>query len=320
VLLAGDVGGTKTLLGLFERATPRPRQIAARAYTTCDFRSFPSILDAFESDMAVPLTIEAAAVGVAGPVVDRRARLTNIDWDIAAVDIAERCHTTRVQLLNDLEVMAIGVPVLDGDELVTLQEGRPLHDGHAAVIAAGTGLGQAYLHRIGGHLEPAASEGGHADFGARTEREMDLARWLRETKGRAEVEQVISGIGLVNLYEFTHGIQRCEAGLAAPPVPVLISQSALEGRCAACVEALDLFVSAYGSEAGNLALRAMATSGIYVGGGIAPKILPLLQRGGFMDAFRSKPPMDDLLARIPVRVIVNQDAGLIGAAVAAQCL
>lgn len=319
-LLAGDVGGTKTLLGLFERATPRPLGIFARAYATDAFNAFSEIIDAFERDLGAPLVIEAAAIGVAGPVVARRAQLTNIAWNIAAGEIGTRCKTTRVALLNDLEVMATAVPVLVGDELAVLQEGTACADGAAAVIAAGTGLGQAYLHRVDGRLTPAPSEGGHADFAPRSEREMALARVLRDRFGRAEVEQVLSGPGLVNLHDFTHDGTRCDASREGIPLPGTISQSALQGTCAACIEALALFISAYGSEAGNLALRGLATSGVFVGGGIAPKILPLLRNGVFMEAFRNKPPMEDLLARIPVAVIVNQDVGLIGAAVAAQQL
>ena len=200
MLLAGDVGGTKTLLGLFEPGTPRPRPIFARAYTTVDYDAFSEILDAFEADLGTPLTIEAAAIGVAGPVVARRAQLTNVAWNIAEDEVAARCTTTRVALLNDLEVMAIAVPVLGGEELAVLQEGRARHDGAAVVIAAGTGLGQAYLHRVDGRLTPAASEGGHADFAPRTDREIELARMLRNQYGRAEVEQVLSGPGLLNLY------------------------------------------------------------------------------------------------------------------------
>lgn len=320
LLLAGDVGGTKTLLGVFERSTPRPRQLFARSYSTSDFQSFTAILDAFESDLGRSLGIDACAIGVAGPVVGRTARLTNLPWDISADDVTARCRTSRVALLNDLAVMAAGVPVLRDDEVVVLQHGHARDDGAAVVIAAGTGLGQASLHRVNGRLEPAASEGGHADFAPRTDREIELVRLLRAKFGRAEVEQVLSGPGLLHLYALTHRESPCHAALGASPLQGEISQSAMDGRCPACVEALDLFVSAYGSEAGNLALRGMATSGVFVGGGIAPKILPLLQRGSFIEAFRRKPPMEELLARMPVKVIVNQDAGLIGAAVAAQNL
>jgi glucokinase len=262
----------------------------------------------------------AAAVGVAGPVVSRKARLTNIEWDISSDQIAAHVDTPRVALLNDLEAMATGVEVLAADELATLQDGAPGREGNAVVIAAGTGMGQAYLHRVNGRLRPVPSEGGHADYAARTDRELELVRMLRDRYGRAEVEHVLSGPGLLNLHRFTHRGGECAVvdDLDDPDAPALVSRAALGGRCQCCAEALRMFVSAYGAEAGNLALRGVATAGVFIGGGIAPKILPALLTGAFMEAFRSKAPMTDLLTRMPVHVILNPDAGLLGAAVFAQ--
>ncbi|PYR64886.1 MAG: glucokinase [Acidobacteria bacterium] len=330
MLLAGDLGGTKTLLGLFERGEPRPRHITSRAYPTQEFDSFTAILDAFAQDVGrLPraqstgaTTVDAAAVGVAGPIVNRSAKLTNIAWDVSAAEITRRLNTPHVALLNDLEAMAYSVGVLDDAEVVVLQRGERNRNGNAAVIAAGTGLGQAYLHFIDGHLLPVASEGGHADFAARTDREYELVRMLRTLYGRAEVEQVLSGPGLVNLHRFTHDGTACEAveGLAPLEQPPAISEAGLTQRCAHCVEALEMFVEAYGAEAGNLGLRGVATAGVFVGGGIAPKILPALQDGRFMQAFRAKTPLADLVSAMPVNVIVNPDAGLLGAAVAAQAV
>lgn len=320
MLLAGDVGGTKTLLGLFQRAPQRPSPVVVRAYPTNEFASFTELLDAFARDVRPAPPIEAAAVGVAGPVVNGRARLTNITWDISAEEIGRWSGVRAVGLLNDLEAMANSVEVLTADELVTLQSGVPRPEGNAVVIAAGTGLGEAYLHRIHGRLRPLPSEGGHADFAPRTEREIDLLRALRELYGRVDVERVVSGPGLMNIHRFTHADRPCPPLQEAPPgtEPAAVSQAAMAGTCPACVDAMDLFISAYGSEAGNLAMRGVATAGTYVGGGISPKILPLIQRGEFMEAFRRKPPMEDLLARIPVRVILNPEAGLLGAAVYAS--
>jgi glucokinase len=322
MILAGDLGGTKTLLGLFERGEPRPRHLISHAYPTQEFDSFTAILDAFAADVGRATAIDAVAVGVAGPIVDRQARLTNIAWDVSAAEVTRRLHTPRVALLNDLEAMAYSVSILDGPELVVLQRGERNRNGNAAVIAAGTGLGQAYLHFIGGRLLPVASEGGHADFAARTDREFELVRMLRELYGRAEVEQVLSGPGLVNLHRFTHEGAACEAvkGLDATEQPAAISDAALSRRCAKCVESLEMFVDAYGAEAGNLGLRGVATAGVFIGGGIAPKILPALQDGRFIEAFRAKEPLADLVSAMPVHVIVNPDAGLLGAAVAAQSL
>jgi len=323
MLLAGDLGGTKTLLGLFEPDDRRPQQVISRSYTTQEFDGFDAILDAFASDAGRGFTIDAAAIGVAGPIVNQHARLTNISWDVGVKEIGRHLHTARVSLLNDLEAMAYSVSVLNGDEVVVLQRGHANAQGNAAVIAAGTGLGEAYLHYINDRgLLPVASEGGHADFAPRTDREFELAKMLRDVHGRAEIEQVLSGPGIVNLHRFTHHGGPCSAIDGLPPAeqPAAISQAALSNQCPDCVEALEMFVEAYGAEAGNLGLRGVATAGVFIGGGIAPKILPALQDGRFMAAFRAKAPMADFVAAMPVKVIVNPDAGLIGAAVAAQSL
>jgi glucokinase len=322
MILAGDLGATKTLLGLFERAEPRPQPIIARGYPTQEFDSFTAILDVFARDVGKRLAIEAAAVGVAGPIVDHHARLTNVPWDVSATQIGNHLHVRGVALLNDLEAMATSVALLEGDEVLPLQRGEPRTSGNAAVIAAGTGLGQAYLHRVNGRLLPVASEAGHADFAARTDREFELVRMLRDLYGRAEVEQVLSGPGLVNIHRLTHAGRSCASveGVAPAEQPAAISEAALSQQCGDCREALEIFVEAYGAEAGNLALRGVATAGVYIGGGIAPKILPALQNGRFIRAFRAKAPMADLVAAIPVSVIVKQDAGLLGAAIAAQGL
>lgn len=322
MLLAGDVGGTKTLLGLFERGIPRPRPIVIHAYTTLDFASLTEVLDAFARDVHQPFALDAAALGVAGPVVDNTARLTNVPWDISAASVTARFGATRVCLLNDLEAMGHSVEVLDGDDFTTLQDGLPASRANAALIAAGTGLGEALLHRMNGRLVPIPSEGGHADFGARTDRELELVRMLRERYGRASVEHVVSGRGLLNLHAFTHRGGECMAtdSVSDEEKPAHISAAAMTGRCQGCVEAMRMLATAYGAEAGNLALRGLALAGVYIGGGIAPKILPLLRSGFFMEAFRDKGEMADLVARVPVRVILNPDAGLLGAAVYAQSM
>jgi glucokinase len=267
-------------------------------------------------------TIDSAALGVAGPVTGDRAMLTNVGLHIAASEVGARFGARRAVLLNDLEAMASAIDVLAADELASLQEGTAIENGNVAVIAAGTGLGEAYLHRVDGVWRPVATESGHADFAARTDRELELVRMLREQYGRAEVEHVLSGPGLLNLHRFTHRGGECPIvdNLDDPDAPALVSQAALGGRCQGCAEALKMFVSAYGAEAGNLALRTMATGGVYVGGGIARKIMPALTAGSFMDAFLAKAPLTSLLAKIPVHVILNESSGLLGAAVSAQRL
>jgi glucokinase len=320
MLLAADVGGTKTLLGLFERGDRRPRAVRVLSYPTAAFDSFTAILDAFARDLAHSIRVDAAVAGVAGPVVASHAHLTNIGWNVGEEEMAAHLHTPRVRLVNDLEALANSAEVLTEEEVAVLQAGLPRSDGNAVVIAAGTGLGEAYLHRVNGRLQPVPSEGGHADFAPRTDREIELLRMLRGIYGRAEVEHVLSGPGLLNLHRFTHADQPCGTGSDLTPEaePAAISQAAMAASCPACVEALRMFVSIYGAETGNLALRGVATAGVYVGGGMAPKILPLLKDGRFLEAFGDKGAMAPLVARMPVKVILNSEAGLVGAAVFAQ--
>jgi glucokinase len=323
MLIAGDIGGTKTLLGAFDPLPTRPRPIAVGAFATVEHADLSAMIAEFlRVNSLGDQPIESACFGVAGPVIGDSATLTNVPWRIDARRVGERLHVSRVTLLNDLEAMAHGVTSLHESELHTLQAGEALRGGNIALIAAGTGLGEALLHNVQGRFIPSASEGGHADFAARNEREMALARVLIAEHGRVEVERVLSGPGLVNIHRATHGIGSCTGvrDVTDPDAPAAISTAALERRCPACVEALEMFVDVYGAEAGNLALRSVATGGVYVGGGIAPKILLALSDGRFMRAFRQKPPLDRLLGAMPVKVILNPETGLLGAAVYAASL
>jgi glucokinase len=316
-LLAGDVGGTKTLLGLFDPGTPRPQPLVVQAFDTLDFPDLPAMIAAFMTAHRVDDgSIGAACFGVAGPVVGEVAKLTNVPWQIDARRLAVRLRSARISLLNDLQAWTCAIPTLQSGDVHVLQEGRPQPEGDVALVAAGTGLGEAVLHRVCGRLVPSPSEGGHADFAARTERDIVLLRDLVRRYGRAQVEHVVSGPGLVNVFRTTHQTS-CGAhvNLAEADAPRAISHAALARRCDGCVEALDLFVEAYGAEAGNLALRAVSTGGVYIGGGIAPKILPALAAGPFMRAFRAKTPFEPLLDAMPVKVILNAETGLLGAAV-----
>lgn len=337
MLLAADVGGTKTLLGLFARAPERPRRIEVGEFTTLDYDDLaPMIREFLKANGVESRAIEAASFGVAGAVTDQVARMTNVPWVVDAAAVSLRANLRRVHVINDLEAMAFSVPVLEPEELAILQQGVAQPEGNAAVIAAGTGLGEAFLHNLDDRFIPGASEGGHADWAARTPREIELLSTLTRIYGRCSVEHVICGPGLVNIYQFTHDSfgsrtfitpaalvpARTCAGVGAvddpADLPAAISRSALEQRCARCVEALEMFVAAYGAEAGNLALRTVATAGVYVGGGIAPKILPALETGAFVDAFRAKEPLSAFVATIPIAVILNSEAGLLGAAVHAN--
>ena len=339
MLLAGDIGGTKTLLGLFAPGPDRPCPIEIGEFVTLDYDALePMIREFLAAQNVEQKRIQAACFGVAGAVTEGVARLTNVPWLVDAAAVENAFAFKRVRIINDLEALAHGIMVLEPAELKALQVGVPLADGNAAVIAAGTGLGQAMLHNVEGRFIPAASEGGHADFAARTPREMEMVQQLKKIFGRVGVEVVLSGPGLVNIYQFTH--DSFGSGPTITPnsiapatlcdgvgpskdwadLPARISRSAMERRCDQCIEAFEIFISAYGAEAGNIALRSVATAGVYIGGGIAPKILPALEDGLFMEAFRDKEPMAHLVATIPVSVILNPDAGLLGAAVRAQQL
>ena len=317
MLLAGDIGGTKTLVGLFEPASPRPEPIATDAFPTLEYDDLSAMIAAFlarhESRRE---SISSACFGVAGPVIGETAELTNVPWRVDVRRVADAFRFKRAALLNDLQAMAYAVPLLQPSEIHVLQAGAPKPGGNIAVIAAGTGLGQALLHNVNGRFFPSPTEAGHADFSARTEREIVVLRTLTARFGRVEVERVVSGRGLSNIHRVVHN-GTCAAGIDPDDLesPAAISTAALERRCAACVEAFDIFIEAYGAEAGNLALRAMATAGVFLGGGIAPKILEALAGGAFMRAFRAKTPLEPLLASVPVKVILNAEAALLGAAV-----
>jgi len=317
MILAGDIGGTKTLLGLFDSAPARPRPTLVRSFGTLDYDDLETMIATFLKDgHAMPPGIETACFGAAGPVIDEAVQLTNVPWRVDARRVRSTLGFGRVALLNDLEAMAYGVPVLRESEVHVLQAGEALRHGNMALIAAGTGLGQALLHNVDGRFVPSPSEAGHADFAARTEREITLVRDLTRRYGRADVEHVVSGRGLVNIHRVAHQHPcRAEVDLESPEAPAAISTAASERRCPGCVETLDLFVEAYGAEAGNLALRTVSTGGLFIGGGIAPKIFAALTAGAFMRAFLAKPPLDPLLAAMPVKIILNAEAGLLGAAV-----
>jgi glucokinase len=321
MLLAGDIGGTKTLLGLFDPRPARPRPVLVRTFTTIEFADLPAMIDVFRTDPAVEgAVLDAACFGVAGPVTDDTAQLTNVPWHVDARTVARQFGIPRAALLNDLQAMAYSVPVLQPSELQTIQGGEALRGGNMALIAAGTGLGEALLHNVNGRFIPSPTEGGHADFAARSERDIDVLRALIRRAGRAEVEGVLSGPGLVNLYHVTHDAPCTEVGPDDADAPAMITAAALDRRCASCVEALHLFVDAYGAEAGNLALRSVSTGGLFIGGGIAPKILPALTDGRFLRAFLDKTPMRELLVHMPIHIILNAEAGLLGAAVYAAGL
>jgi glucokinase len=328
MLLAGDVGGTKTLVGLFAAGSSRPVAVDTQSFHTLDFPDLVALASEFLRRAGCDARqLEGACFGVAGPVKDGRARLTNVPWIVDAQVICRQLPVRRTDVINDLEALAWSVPVLEDSEIQILWEGVPAPAGGAALIAAGTGLGVALLPNVGGKLVPAPSEGGHVDFAARNGAEEILRAALTREFGRANLEQVLSGPGLVNICRYVYP-HECAAvkvgrevarGVGAPrlnedELPPLISQAALEGRCPECRRALEMFVSVYGAAAGNLALSALATGGVFLGGGIAPRILEALKWPIFLESFRSKAPLESLMGRIPVKVILNAGAALLGAA------
>lgn len=322
MILAGDVGATHARLGLFRRASGRPQAVHVREYHTSRFASLTEVVrECLAESNPSGERLEAACFGIAGPVLGDTAALTNVDFTIDAPALAAEFQIPAVALLNDLQAMASSLPTLTATELHTLQEGTPTANGNMAVIAAGTGLGQALLHRVGKGYLPSATEAGHADWAPRTDRDLAVFAHLRARFGRAEVEHVISGLGLPNLHRATHA-GPCQANIDpdSAGTPAQLTKAALSGACVSCVAALEIFVDAYGAEAGNLALRTMATAGLFVGGGIAAKILPAMTDGRFMRAFADKGAMKPLLAQVPVHIIVNADPGLLGAAVHAASL
>lgn len=323
VLLAGDVGGTKTQLGIYDADTYPPTPLDVRRFKTLDFDGLSPIVDTFLDDH--PESIAAACFGVAGPVRDQTAQLTNVPWRVEADLLAKRYNIPQVRLLNDLAASGYAVSALGDTQLEVLQIGNPSKTGNGALIAPGTGLGEALLQKVEGRFIPIPSEAGHADFAARTSRELDFVATLASRRGRVSYEDVLTGPGLINLYRFVHEASPTEcdvlttaASTADAEPAATIAVSALEGRCGRCVEALEMFISALGAEAGNLGLRSLATGGVYLGGGIPRKILPALRTPIFLEAFRSKAPMLDVVKSIPVTVITEPDTAVMGAAIAAQ--
>jgi glucokinase len=319
MILAGDIGGTKTRLALYQPGHP-PVATVERTFPSGEHPSLEAIVTLFRAEQIAP--IEAASFGVAGPVRDGRSETTNLPWLIETTTLAALLDlpADRVGLLNDLEASAWGLAALGPADLMTLSPGSPGARGNSAMIAAGTGLGEAGLFWDGRRHRPFATEGGHADFAPRTEVEDALAQWLRGRYGRVSWERVVSGPGLVNLHAFLCDTRQAPAPawlaeeMRAGDPAAAISNAARDGKDPVASEALDLFVTLYGAEAGDLALKMMATGGLYVGGGIAPRIAGRIAAGGFMAAFMAKGRMRPLMESMPVHVVLNDRTALLGAA------
>jgi glucokinase len=320
-VLAGDTGGTTTRLGIFEVEGADYRVVEQNGYPSQEYPGLGEIVAEFvgvDGDRC-----QAACFGVAGPVTGRRMRTTNLPWVIDADELARGSGIPTVKLLNDLEATAWGVSVLDQSQVATLNPGKAEVAGNGAVIAAGTGLGEGGIYWDGHTARPFACEGGHSSFSPTDELGDRLLRFLRGFHGHVSWERVLSGPGLASLYRFLladSGMSEPEwfreAEDAGDPVPA-ISEAAFSGSCEVSVRTLELFARFYGEEAGNLALKVMATGGVWVGGGIAPKVLRFLEDGAFMQGFLAKGRMRPLLESMPVKVILDDRTALLGAAVCA---
>lgn len=314
MILAGDIGGTGSRFGLFEIRDDRPHPVAVAKYTSREHARLEDIVTKFLT--AHPGMVTAACFGIAGPVLGGEVITPNLPWHIRASSLAQLLGVGTVSLINDLEANAYGAAALPDSDFESLQLGVTDPRGNAGIISAGTGLGQAGFYFDGARLRPFASEGGHVDFAPQNDLEIELLRFLRTKFGHVSYERVLSGPGLVNLFEFLRATGRGEeSGEFTGEVSAsVIAQAALAGSSSRAVAALDLFTQLYGAEAGNLALKMKATRGVLIGGGIAPKIIAKLREPQFLAAFLDKGRMRPMLETVSVRVILNDQCALLGAA------
>jgi glucokinase len=321
MILAGDVGGTKVHLALYDFINGKLEYSRDERYAAKDYSGLEEIVRVFLSAEKVT----AACFGVPGPVRNGRLRLTNLPWTLDSNELATNLGITHVFLINDLEANGYGVAELAADQIHTLSEGDASQIGNRALIAAGTGLGEGLLIWNGHSHVPYPSEGGHADYAPRNEDEIDLLRFLKQKySGRISYERVISGQGLTNIYSFLREVRGMEEPawlakrIATEDPNAVITELAMAAKSEICEKALDMFVSAYGAEAGNMALKLLSVGGVYVGGGIAPRILEKLKDGTFIKAFTDKGRLSQLLINMPVRIILESRTALAGAAAYAE--
>ena len=321
MILAGDIGGTKTNLALYEKDALGTLQCKLRqSFASADYAQFDDVLTAFiQPDM----TIDTACFGIAGPIVDQRCQTTNLPWTIDSTTLTSTLGTQQIKLLNDLEAMAVGMLYSQADDLVELNPKAEQKNGNIAVIAAGTGLGQAILYWDGAYHQPIATEGGHCDFAAQTGQQDQFLQYLRaQFTDHVSWERVLSGDGFGYIYDF---LVATGFGSACSAVPAdnsssaedrnaIISQLGINKEDPICIETVRLFVELYASEAGNLALKCLSTGGLFIGGGIGPKIRPALENGDFIQAFIAKGRFQGLLEKMPIKLSLNPDTPLIGAA------
>ena len=318
MILAGDIGGTHARLAFFDVNNGDFRLVSASVFPSREYSGLDEIVSHFVDSSS--LRADAACFGVAGPVRNGRVETSNLPWTIEAKRLTEELKIKRALLINDLEANAWGISSLAAKDVVCLNQVKDRPVGNQAVIAAGTGLGEAGMYWDGTRHHIFACEGGHSDFAPRNELEIELLRYLAARYGHVSYERIVSGPGLVNVFHFLRDTGRGEEPkwltdeMHTSDPAAAISRAAIDGKCPLCEHALDLFVSIYAAEAGNLALKLLATGGVYLGGGIAPKLVSKLAEPLFMQAFVGKGRMQPLLESMPVKVITNEQTALIGAA------
>jgi len=319
MILAGEIGATHTRLAAFETEGNRLQSVVEKNYMSQQHDGLLGILADFIKTEGIP--VHSACLGVAGPVRGGRSKISNLPWVIDAAEVAKQLKLSSVGLLNDLEAYAYGIDGLESKDFITLSEGAEESEGNRAVISAKTGLGIAGLYWDGFRHHPFACEGGHADFAPLDELQMELLAYLQKRHGRISCERILSGPGIRNIYDFLRDERKAEEPdwlrtqiSAAPDAPALISQMALEGKSEICDHALSVFVSVFGAETGNCALNFMTTGGIFIGGSIAAKIVPKMKDPVFLKSFLDKGRMESILRDMPVKIVANNDCGMIGAA------
>jgi glucokinase len=321
VILSGDVGGTKCNLALYARAGGGFRQVIKRRYESGEFSSFDQVITRFLDDVAGELKnagpngITAAAFGVAGPVIDHRVKATNLPWTVDGPALAKLLSTEHVVLLNDLEATGYSLALVRPSEVSVLNCGAPPPRRTQVLIAAGTGLGEAILFWDGDRYVVASSEGGHADFAPRTDQEIELLRHMKKRHEFVSAELILSGRGFRTIHEFLDvSVRHPSFDVPGEDAAPEITQLGLSGGCQVCVQTLDLWTSIYGAEAGNLVLKALALGGVWIAGGIAVKIRKKMEDGTFFQAFCEKEKLGALMAKIPIQMVLNEEAPLLGAA------
>jgi glucokinase len=319
MILSGEIGATRTRLAAFETEGNSLKRVVEKLYMSQEHSGLSGIITDFIKTEGIP--VQSACFGVAGPVKRGRSKISNLPWTIDARELAKQLKLNMVGLINDLEAYAYGIDALDSKDFVTLNEGAGDEEGNRAVISARTGLGMAGLYWDGFRHHPFACEGGHADFAPRNGLGMELLTYLQKKYGRVSCERILSGPGIKNIYDFLRDANKAdepqwlrEQMAAAIDAPALISQLALEGKAPICDQTLSLFVSIYGAETGNCALNFLSTGGIFLGGSIAAKIVPKMKDPIFMQSFLDKGRMEPLLKEMPVKIVLNDDSGIIGAA------